>query len=305
MRVLVLGATGFVGRQVVAHLENKGIQVQGLARSPSDAYKCSEPLIVADAANHGQLAQALAPCSHVVNCCPGGRGIGPRVARAIRQAAEGRRVVQISSMMAAKVVALPGGYAAQKRDAERVLAGHAVILRPGCIIGAKSRQWVQVPMEWVARGRLRRVRGYGDGHAHLVDVADVARVVEWALICPDAPSTPITLVSPGAITWNDYIAALSTSLDVKPIGEEALWRLAVKIVASHAAARLGIRGDVPPLSFSLLAMVAAGVPSNPVGAGQSMYPQLTPILPSLVQCVRGSHRAFTGRPRQTATGGAL
>ena len=76
MKVLVTGATGFVGLRLLSHLRKAGMSPMALVRksSQTDAIEAQGfPIYVADLATGAGLEEALSNCDAVVHSAGGGR----------------------------------------------------------------------------------------------------------------------------------------------------------------------------------------------------------------------------------------
>lgn len=238
MRVLVLGGAGFVGRRVVAHLQQAGdFAVTVASRRPQ--FLPGVQTLALDARDSGALHAALKGHDAMVNCVTGS---GPDIlanARSLAQALPGsgcRRLVHMSSMAAFGDVdgeidddtplGTGGGwYADAKRDAELQLSGLAssdlsvVLLRPGCVHGPGSHLWVERVGAWLLQHRLGDLGLAGDGWSNLVHVDDVAQATVRALQLPLPAASPlrVNLAAPDSPRWNDYFTALAVSLGATPV----------------------------------------------------------------------------------------
>src|SRR5262245_4380662 len=79
MRVLVTGATGFLGHHVVERLGREGHEAVALVRPTSDTRRLGElgvRLVTGSLEDEGSLGPALAGVEAVVHCAGGGRAGG-------------------------------------------------------------------------------------------------------------------------------------------------------------------------------------------------------------------------------------
>lgn len=238
MRVLVLGGAGFVGRRVVAQLQQAGgFEVSSASRHPR-AMPGVRTLSL-DARDSEALRGALRDHDALVNCVTGS---GPDIlanARSLLQALPGSgcvRLVHMSSMAAFGEIdgdiddetplgSGGGWYAQAKRDAElqvSTLAGAAMgvaLLRPGCVHGPGSHLWVERVGDWLRQRRLGDLGVIGDGWSNLVHVDDVARATLRALqvALPTESPLRVNLAAPDSPRWNDYFTALAVALGTTPV----------------------------------------------------------------------------------------
>lgn len=167
-RVLVIGGTGFIGRELVAKLASAGCQVTVPSRAPEQA----RPLLVlpgtrlVEASIHddGEMAALLEGQDAVVNLAailqgrPGGfefdgqrLDVGPDfgkvhiavVDRLVRLARPGSRLIHVSALGAgaAAPTALPSRYLRSKAIAETVIQDSTLawtIVRPSVVFGERD-----------------------------------------------------------------------------------------------------------------------------------------------------------------------
>lgn len=262
MRVLVLGATGYVGRHIV----------QALA-----ATDWAEPIaasrhgtVALDATDTTALISALRQADAVVNAMAASPQDMIANAQALRTALTGRpmRLVHFSSMAAYGNVEGPidedrpllgdlGPYSAAKARTERILRDctDAVMLRPGCVYGDGSPQWSTRIARLLRAHRLGDLGAAGDGCSNLVHVDDVAQAVLAALRRPQAGGQAYNLSMSQAPTWNEYFIAYARALGATPVSRIGARQLKLEAkalapalkIAEIAGRKLGLARHLPPL----------------------------------------------------------
>jgi nucleoside-diphosphate-sugar epimerase len=243
-RAVVVGARGYLGRVLVPFLAENGFDVTGLGRR-APAAAAAMDFLRCDATNAAALRQALAGMDIVVNLMAGPPGAMIRVAENLsdilrRQPA--LRVVQLSSLAVfgrtsgvldetAKLTpATLHAYGAAKLAAERSLlavpgvAGRCVIIRPGCIYGPGSPQWVDRLCRLLLAGRLGWLGPEGAGLSPLVHVHDVAQAIATTLR-PASDAGIYHLLSPETLTWNVYFRRLGKRLGIDTLTQIHVARL--------------------------------------------------------------------------------
>ncbi|MDR3440341.1 NAD(P)-dependent oxidoreductase [Telmatospirillum sp.] len=262
--ILVLGASGFIGRQVTAALAASGWATPIAAgRHLALGQSCLRLDITDEAA----LMRALDGVDDVVNCMAGAPAAMARGCKTLFRAAEasGRpMIVHLSSMAVYGDVAGPvdetaaindsqGPYAAAKLVGERLAASYprSVVLRLGCVYGPESKQWSGRIARLLRARRIGDLGAAGDGIANLVYVGDVAQAVLAALQTERAEGQAFNLAMAGAPTWNDYFLLFAKALGAVPIT-----RLSERRIAFEA------RIMAPPLKIAEIAVRRLGLPAD-------------------------------------------
>lgn len=236
MKVLVLGASGYIGKRLVQRLSECGWATPVAAsRRPARGPRT----VQLDATDARALEQAMGDVDAVVNCVAGSARAITAGAVALAQAASRtgcQTIVHFSSMSvygeqegeldedAAKDSSI-GWYARAKNEAEQVIegftagGGSAVILRPGCVWGPGSQLWVGRIARLLEWRRLGDLGAAGDGWSNLVHVDDVCSAVLAALRQPPAGGTTkaYNLSAPDSPRWNEYFVDLALQIGAVPV----------------------------------------------------------------------------------------
>jgi nucleoside-diphosphate-sugar epimerase len=322
MKVLILGGTGFIGREIARQLSSQDSTEVVVASRHAQGSSAGSRGISVDARDKAALTRAFAGVDAVVNCVTGDADAIVQGAETLVQAAldSGRpRLVHMSSM------AVYGGdeglldeshpmrdvgwwYGRAKIEAEasfdryRQAGGNAVILRPGCVAGAGSADWVARLARLLELGRLGDLGAAGDGPTNLVDVTDVAQAVVNALSLPPSPNgvPRFNLAAPDGPRWNTYFTDLALGLGATPVKrltaramkrEIYLRGIALK-VAERLAKKLGARLDLPPaITPTLTRLWAQQIQLDSTAATRELRLSWTPYAETLRRSVdwwRGS-----------------
>ncbi len=234
LRVLVLGASGFIGRRVVQSLaaSDWAMPVAASHRTALDLPIAVEAVQL-DARRASAVQDALRGAAGVVNCITGDAATIIAGARALFAACARLtpppRVVHLSTMMVYgtatgtvdETAPLKGDwddYSRAKAEVEHMSrACPAVVhLRPGIVYGPGSPIWVARIGRWLLQHRLGDLSEAGLGFCNLVHVDDVVQAILQALRMPGIEGEAFNLAAPAAPTWNEYFrqfaAALGTPL---------------------------------------------------------------------------------------------
>ncbi|HVY14995.1 MAG TPA: NAD(P)-dependent oxidoreductase [Rhodopila sp.] len=276
--VIVLGASGYVGRRVMEALNGSGRwRAIPVSRRPAKA-----GWVTADAVDVIAMRALLSKeGAHVVNCVAG-RSMMQATDTLCRAAREvgGGRIVHLSSMAvygtatglvteSQEPVAPLSGYGQTKLECERRLRRHmdgggsVVILRPSCVFGPGSPQWTTRIARLLRARRLGDLGAAGDGGCNLIFVDDLAATVVNALDTPEGCGQAFNVSSPDVPTWNEFLVRFGMALNAVPVRRipARMLKLETKLLAP--ARRVLAKGTDHPLTEaitpSLLALFGQGI----------------------------------------------
>ena len=267
-RVLVTGASGFIGGRAVERLHAAGAHVRALVRDPGRAVSLSRTtaeLAVAELPEADGLDEAMAGMEVVLHCAAmlGGpreqmMAVNVEGTRAVVRAAAAagaRRVVCLSSL-AVHGTPFPDGldedaplaantvYGESKRLAEETAleAGAAsgvevVLLRPTIVYGPGSQWWTIDPVRRLSEGGLV-MAGPGDGAANVVHVDDVVDAMARASVVEGVAGRAYLINDEAPVTWARFFGAYARMLAV-PLPR---WPMPVARLVTRATDALD-RGD--------------------------------------------------------------
>jgi nucleoside-diphosphate-sugar epimerase len=260
-RVLVLGASGFIGERIVAALAaaDWAIPVAASRSGRVPPWPQAEALRV-DARDVQGMQAALNGASAVVNCVAGDTDSVSSGARVLFEACARMqvqpRVVHLSTMQVYgstrgrvdETSPMRGdwdAYGAAKVAAEQIsrCAGSVVTLRPGIVYGPGSPIWTLAIGRWLRARRLGDLGPAGDGICNLVHVDDVVRAVMLGLRIPGVAGQAFNLSLPEPPSWNAYFRMYADALGT-PVGRISplqlsleQWVLAPPLKLAQIAAR--------------------------------------------------------------------
>ncbi|TFZ05982.1 NAD(P)-dependent oxidoreductase [Ramlibacter henchirensis] len=263
MKALVLGGSGYIGSRLVALLR----EADHVAISASSRAQPGEDRIRVDTRDGAALAQALKGMDAVINCVAGDAACIADGARTLATAAASAgcpRIVHLSTMSIYGALegrvdeqATPGPslgwYGQAKREAETHISGFttgggcAVVLRPGCVWGPGSEQWVARIGRWLRAKRLGDLGPAGDGWSNLVHVDDVcvAAIRSMELPLPPGTQRSFNLAAPDSPRWNEYFTDLSLAIEATPVRRLSRRRLQLEAKvggpALHVLRKIGQR----------------------------------------------------------------
>ncbi|KJC61427.1 nucleoside-diphosphate sugar epimerase [Bradyrhizobium sp. LTSPM299] len=303
--ILVLGASGLIGRYVTDDLRARGFRVVGVARHFSPAQKVSAldlelPVMSMDAAALAQLLRThdvdlVVNCLGVLQDGPGSdtqavhRDFVARLLEAIRESGRAIRFVQISVPGAANEDRT--AFSTTKREAERLIAASGIphaMLRPGFVIApaayggsAMLRALAALPVDLPA--------GEAGTPFQPVAVEDIAETIAWLA------GRDIADESVRAVTW-DLMQTQPISLG--GVVDQFRWSFGtakqLRITPPSFLIDLGARlgdlssrlGWMPPLRSTAIAELRRGITGDPAA-----WMAATGIVPKTIAQAIGGHPA--------------
>lgn len=206
--ILVIGATGKVGREVVRHLAAAGIPVRALVRSPEGASDLAGPgveVAQGDLEKPQTLDRAMAGVDRVYLASRAEPKLPEREGNAVdaaRRAGVGFVVkVSVSGGPDSPTQIGRWHWASEKHLQSSGIA--ATVLRPTL--------YMQGAFEWLPRiaAKAEFHVPMGDGKASVVDARDVAAVAVAALKSQGLPQRLYDVSGPEAITFDEIADAIS------------------------------------------------------------------------------------------------
>ncbi len=223
-RVLVTGASGFIGRNLVTALDRAGAKVTVLSRSRG-GQPASVKTIVGELSNAALVDAALQGQEIVFHLAYDGRATAAAnlaafdaVHAAARKAGVGR-IVHASSIVVydgwpdgdldeSGSMARPGGsgYRQAKIEMERrLMAGPlaAAILQPTLVLGAGSAFWTDQFIEQLGLGDV--VLPTPEGRCHGIFVDDLVQALLRAAALPDLGQERFIVSGPAPFSWSGLL----------------------------------------------------------------------------------------------------
>ncbi len=219
MTILVTGATGTVGRQVVEQLVQRGADVRALVRDPSKAdFPAGVDVVQGDLLDVDSLRGAFAGVStlFLLNAVVADEYTQALIALNVAREAGIERIVYLSVIHGERYVNVP--HFAGKYGVERMIEQmglHATILRPAYFIGN------DLTIKDVVTGYGIYPMPIGSKGLAMVDTRDVGEVAAIELWRREQSAVPlpierINLVGPDTLTGQD-VAAIWTEVLGRPI----------------------------------------------------------------------------------------
>ncbi|TIT02475.1 MAG: NmrA/HSCARG family protein [Mesorhizobium sp.] len=219
MTILVTGATGNIGRQVVEHLVKRGADVRALVRDPAKAnFPAGVSVVQGDFLDVDSLRKAMSGVStlFLLNAVVPDEFTQALVALNVARSAGIERIVYLSVIHADVYVNVP--HFAGKFGVERMIEQmdfQATILRPAYFIQN------DLMIEDVITGYGTYPMPIGTKGLAMIDVRDIAEIAALELLRREQSAEPlaldrINLVGPETLTGTD-IAAIWSDVLARPI----------------------------------------------------------------------------------------
>ncbi len=274
MKILILGATGFIGSEVVRSLHGRGHAITGLARSVTRATD-KWPFVTWISADLARMTQAsnwnalVGDHDAIVNCAGALQdGLSDDLAATQEKAmlalyeaaaqAGGRLVIQISARTAGAAADLP--FLATKRHADQALAASRlpyVILRPALVVGRNAHGGTAL-VRALAGCPLVLPLVNGAMPVRTVAVDDVAATVCAAIDGEVPPGSDLELAAEETLTLQDMVTTHRQWLGLPPAPVVDLPAALTRPVSflADAAGRLGWRS---PLRSTAMTVMSEGI----------------------------------------------
>jgi len=293
MRVLVTGATGFVGREVVYELLQRGHEVRALVRPGSEKRLKSDPrveVLAGDCLLPETVAPAVAGCDAVIHLVGiirefPGRGVtfeqvhvqATRNLVDQAKAAGARRYLQMSALGARPEPADP--YHVTNFRADEYVMGSGLtytIFRPSVIYGPRD-QSINLFVRQIRRLSFFPIIGDGSYQLQPVPVLTVARAFALALELPRTENRIYDVGGPEPLSFDDLIDTIARVLGRR------LKKMHQPVWCMRFAANLCGRFRWFPLTPGQLSMLLEGSTCDPTAFYQDFGLEPTPFAAGLAR----------------------
>ena len=251
MRILVLGATGYIGSRLVPHLLEHGHDVVAASSSPPrpDRFGWDDRVraIRCDVTDPAAVAEAVADVNAVVylvhsldrsDFSDRDRVAAETVAAAVAES-DVRHLVYLSGLVPQVPEAELSAHIASRLEVERILLGAtdgAVALRAGVVIGAGSTSF-EIIRQIATLFLVQPVPTWMHSSVQPVAASDVLRAVTDAL-ADDGPRGAVDLGSPDVVAYPELLrvvggeAGLSRARVPVPVAPTSLVGLGAALVTT-------------------------------------------------------------------------
>ena len=228
MKILVVGATGALGRPVVKALRAQGVPVRAMCRHPEQAAELADlgaEVFAGDLADTASITRACSGIQRVLACAHGLLGRGRQRSENIDDAGH-RTLIDAARAVGVARFVYTSAYGAApdhpidffrtKWAIEQVLAGSgldAVVLRPTAFMEHHAHRFIGHGL--LSSGKARLI-GPGTKLRNFVCAEDIARLAVRALLEDPPPFRRLDIGGPGHFS-NVGVAALYARIAGKPL----------------------------------------------------------------------------------------
>jgi uncharacterized protein YbjT (DUF2867 family) len=263
--VLVTGATGYVGRRLVARLAERGTPVRALVHRSRSGLPEGVEAVEGDVTDAASLSGACEGAEVVINLAsitadrkpPAGgydrvNAEGPAALGTAARAAGVRRFVHLAGIDTS--TGEPGPYLAGRRRGDAAVLASGVestaILRPGIMFGGRDSAFVKALARLVKFSPAVPVPGDGTVRLQLIWVEDVVRCI--LQLADDMRPGQFPIGGPDQPTYDEVLDTIGEGL-----GKRQVRKLHLPLAVFSVQARLLSVLPSPPLTPAALELFAS------------------------------------------------
>jgi len=304
-RILVTGASGFIGRDLVAYLLERGIGVRALVRAPERLLGVGGDrleIAVGDLRDPAALGRAVTGTAAVAHLAalksdePESEAVNVGGARALAEACRRAGITRVVNVSTQSVkIRRQGPYARTKLEAERVLhaSGLAVTtLRPSVVYGPDVTGVFARMLHYIVHAPVVPVMGDGQWRSRPIHVRDVSRAIVACLAHDRTVGAVYDLGGPDEVTFDEIVDAIAREVGVRP--RKLHVPVPVALTAARILSRLTPR---PPVTVSNVLGSTQPTDCDITTATRDLGFIPLPLAEGLPRAIRGEPYPAEGEPR--------
>ncbi|MEZ4600298.1 MAG: NAD-dependent epimerase/dehydratase family protein [Syntrophotaleaceae bacterium] len=306
-KILITGATGFIGCRIVEILHMNGYSnIRAGIRQWSTAARLGRfpvDIVLMDLLRKEDIYTALTDVKYIIHCAKGTDGATDLGTRNLLEIAFENKIKHFVHLSTTEVYGGSEGeidentplkytgneYNRAKIDAEKACweffeKGLPVtILRPSIVYGIFSSNWTVRFVKMMLEGKFGVYDKHGEGYSNLIYVDDLARAIFSILYKNQTFGQAYNIVGPELLTWNEYFYKLNRCLGLPPLKNlpasyvsfktSALYplRIAGKIIKKHFMAPVKILASNNRYADKLLRKTEETLKNTPASEELSLY----------------------------------
>lgn len=227
-KVLLTGATGFIGAHLYPKLIDEGYEVVCATRRPDEASRThpDQTWVEFDVERPGTMTPALAGCDYVfylIHQMGGGEGYRERErdsSQLFLEAAETAGVERIVYLGGVEPEGEPSEHLASRLETGEILRSGTVTtieLRAAMIIGAESASW-QIVRDLAARLPIMILPKWTQSRSEPIDITDVVEALSAAVSIEVDGSQWFDIPGPTVMTCEEIISGTAELMGNNPKG---------------------------------------------------------------------------------------
>lgn len=267
-KILVTGASGFIGGRLAERLQEEGAQVRGLVRHASRGVSYDIEYVIGDLVDVDAIQRAVAGCDLIIHCAakqfpPGSRAqfiaenVGGFENLARAALAFGiERFIHISTINVhgfppplgcnAESPLRESGdfYSDSKVATERVAWQYCrekklplVVVRPACTYGPRGGAWTLTPIKRLRAGK-RVLIGDGSGVCNAIYIDNLIDLILLAAKSDAALGQAFIGAEGCGVTWREFYGAYAAMLGIVRVKSVPLFAARMLASASEIFARI-------------------------------------------------------------------
>jgi nucleoside-diphosphate-sugar epimerase/predicted dehydrogenase len=240
-KVLVTGATGFIGGRIVETLHLSGeMDVRSGIRQWANAARLGrlpEEIVKMDLTNEDEIGRAMDGVDYVIHCAKGPGEINVQGTANLLKIASGKNLKRFVHLSTAEVYGAASGlvdesapfqytgndYNRTKIEAEKICWDYVkkgfplTIVRPSIVYGPFSNNWTVRFAKLFISGKGMVYEKIGDGKCNLIYIDDLVKAIILMLGNENAVGQAFNINGKDVITWNEYFTKYNDSMGLPPL----------------------------------------------------------------------------------------